>query len=179
MSDTNNHQLNLPQEEHPTPPPLPPSEQAHPNPDGVAGWIKRSSANVRGSTAPPVGQGVPRRHSQHVSPEDPDAKKKEETPPDHTLDDDWTDRPQLKDQIQREEGSYWKFDRTEAKIYDLSNPEQLAAYTAMLTESTRPDANLVILAKESKWSDKTDNWKILVEIQYIRFRKILLTKNES
>ena len=159
---------------------MPPSDQVHQETGGVADWIKRSSANVRGSTAAPVGQGLPRRHSQHVSPEDPEAKKAEPIPgPEHQLDDSWTDRPQLKDQISREEGTYWKFDRTEAKVFNLDDPVQLAPYNELLTNSTRPDANLVILEKESKWSEKTDSWKVLVEIQHIRFRKILLTKTES
>lgn len=141
--------------------------------------MRKNAANVRGSTASPVGQGV-RRHKQFVAPSDPETPpKSKESLPDHTLEAEWVDRPQLKDQIRQEEGMYWKFDHTEVKIFDLAVPDQLAGYNALLTGSTKPDTNMALLRNKSKWCEQTANWKVLVEVQYVLFRKILLTQKDA
>jgi len=65
-----------------------------------------------------------------------------------------------------------KLDRVETKVLDFNIPEQLEDYNRINTESVNPDLGLTIHFQELKFSDKTDNWKALVQVHHYKFLPI-------
>ena len=122
-------------------------------------------------TAPPAGYGVPplrpRAKRSTVVNAQVDAKL--------GLTDDWSDKPTIKNQLDNPE--MWRKSREEVKIFDLSIPDQLSAYNEILTRTTLPDTNVFMARNEVKSFDQTQNWKALVQLQYVEYRVILKTKD--
>ena len=151
----------------PTPSPLPPSARTDAKAQQVLAALTRGKAH-----ASPVGMGV---HKQYVAPAE---KPVPPTAEDVKLGEGWSDKASLKDQVQRGP-DYWKLDRIEVQIFDLSNDELLKSYNVILTKANLPDSNIVIMQNERKFNDKTGNWMALVELQYILYRKILITEKNQ
>lgn len=149
---------------------LPPSARNDPKAAAIA-----QEAITRGkSHAATVGVGV---HKQYVAP-GPDKKPSETPDEDIKLENGWDEKATIKDQINRGP-EYWKLDRVEVKVFDLTNAEQLKAYNEILTKSNQPDTNVVLVDNKREFSEKTGNWMALVELQYILYRKLLVTKSSS
>jgi hypothetical protein len=88
--------------------------------------------------------------------------------------DQWLDTPTMANQINNPE--LWKSDREEVIVYDLSKPDELAAYNSVLTKVRDPKTNVFINAKHTEKFDDTHNWKVLLELSYVKFRVIMETK---
>jgi hypothetical protein len=83
---------------------------------------------------------------------------------------DWTEIPDVANQIQ--EPSAYKLGTQEAMVLDLSDPKDLKKYNDILSLSVSPKANLVITEKDIKFVEKTGNWKVLMTVQHVLFKKI-------
>jgi hypothetical protein len=120
-----------------------------------------------------VGSGV---HRQRVAP-GPPPKKEDDF--DYSLEGpaEWGDKPTHPDQVLRGP-QYWKTDRVEVKIFDLSQNEQVEAYAKLLSEVEIVGTNKTITFSERKFCDETANWKVMLEITYIKFRQLLRKKEK-
>jgi hypothetical protein len=133
----------------------------------------RKDPVVRGSDAMPVGMGF--QHRQYVppnpnkSPEDPDLQ-------DPSKPEEWLDRPSIAGQLQ--DPRYWKLDRVELRIFDFSDEKQLASYNELASKAVLPEANFAIVRNEQQFCTSTGSWKALVELQYVKFRKLFVKKDE-
>jgi len=124
----------------------------------------------------PVGSGV--RHRQFVPP-----SSKPEAPSDPDLTsaipekpDDWIDQPSIVGQLQDQR--LWKLDKIEAKIFDFSDAKQLSEYNQLMTRCNLPDTNCFITANDRQFCAQTGTWKVMVELQYVKYKKLLLKKDE-
>jgi hypothetical protein len=118
-------------------------------------------------TAEIVGHGV---HRQKVAPP-VDEPVAEELPVEKRKPV-WLDTPSVADQVKLGE-EFWKLDRIEVKVFDFSIPSQLDEFNSLLTRTNTPGSNVVVVKDERKWSDKTDNWKACVELQFIKYLQII------
>ncbi len=127
--------------------------------------------------AEPVGVGV---HRQKVVPGPKPESHLPKEPEVLSLDGEerWEDTPTYPDQLSRGP-QYWKLDKVDVKVFDLSQPDQAKDYAELLTQSNKPGTNKVLIAQERKFSEDTHSWKVLVEIQYIKFRKLLKKKDDE
>jgi|HubBroStandDraft_4_1064222.scaffolds.fasta_scaffold552813_1 hypothetical protein len=94
--------------------------------------------------------------------------------PEYSLDgpDEWVDEATYPDQIFRGP-EFWKLDHVEVKVFDMSNAEHIKEYAALLTIANTPGANRCVSTVERKFSEDIHNWRIFVEIQHIKYRKLL------
>lgn len=153
-------------------PPLPPSARQDPK----AAQIVQEALTRGKAHASPVGIGIarPGGHKQYVAPGVAATKVPDEV----KLDNGWSDKAALKDQVSRGP-EYWKLDKVEVQIFDLSNDERLKAYNEILTKANQPDTNVVLVQNKQEFSEKTGNWMAMVELQYILYRKILITEKNQ
>ncbi len=86
----------------------------------------------------------------------------------------WVDEATFPDQMLRGP-QYWKLDRIEAKVFDMSVPEQMLAYSELLTACNQDGTNKVVSMCDRHYSTDTNNWRIFVEIQHIKYRKMFKT----
>ncbi len=86
--------------------------------------------------------------------------------------DEWVDEATFPDQIFRGP-DYWKLDHVEVKVFDMSKPEDAEEYAKLLTAVNSPGTNRCISTVERKFSEDIHNWRIFVEIQHIKYRKLL------
>jgi hypothetical protein len=121
-----------------------------------------------------VGSGV---HRQRVAPGPP--PKKEDDSAAYSLDGpvEWGDKPTFPDQVLRGT-EFWKTDRVEVKIFDLSQNEQIESYAKLLSEVEMVGVNKTITFSERKYCEETANWKVMLEITYIKFRQLLRKKEK-
>jgi hypothetical protein len=131
---------------------------------------------VRGSNAMPVGVGI--RHRQYVPP-----SPKPPLPSDPELDlkdkskEEWIDKPSFAGQMSNP--AYWKVDKVETRVFDFSDTKQMEEYSALMSKSILPDSNFAVVINERQFCAQTGNWKVLVELQYVKFRKLLKKEHEQ
>src|SRR4051812_16518992 len=96
-----------------------------------------------------VGFGV---HKQRITPgvAPNEIKAEEEVSLDGPVE--WIDEPTYPDQINRGP-QYFKLDRIEVKVYNLSIPDEAVAYSKLLSEAGGPASNKFILHKETKYGE--------------------------
>jgi hypothetical protein len=144
----------MPNDTHPSPPELPPLEELPP---------------LRGRhPALVTGRGVPALTI--IKPEPKPAPK---TPSTVSLDpvEEWIDQPMLKDQL--ENPALYRLDKREVRIFDLSQPEQLAAYNTLLAQASAPGTNLLVMDEQKQFATTRENWMVLVTLQWVKFRRLL------
>ena len=121
-----------------------------------------------------VGHGV---HKQYVAPAtktEEDAASKSESV---ALSDEWSPTPSLKDQILMSQ-EYWKLDRVEVRLFDLSVPTDLAAYNDLLTKTSLPDGNVILVQNDRQWYAQTGTWRVCVELQHVLYRRVIKKKDD-
>jgi len=64
------------------------------------------------------------------------------------------------------------FDTAETKLFDLSDPDQLANYNRVSSENLNPDLGLTINFEDLKFSEKTGSWLVLVQMHHYKFLPI-------
>lgn len=143
-------------------PPLPPSARG----DAAAQEKIRKLATH-------VGVGI---HKQFVAP--PGDNKTERPKDEVTFDAGWSDKAALRDQISRGP-EYWKLDRVEVRVFDLSKNTDLTEYGRLLTTTSLPDASVVMVSNERQWNATSGNWMACVELQYILYRRVLITEKNK
>ena len=137
--------------------------------------FNRSDSIVRGSDAATVGVGI--RHHQYVPPSPKhDPSDPEVTDTTDRLDE-WIDKPSIVDQIQN--AHHWKLDRIEVKVFDFSVKDEVVAYSTLMTACNKPDTNCVVMSQDRQFCAQTGNWKVLVELQFVKFRRLLAKKDEQ
>lgn len=122
----------------------------------------------------PVGLGV--KHRQYIPP----GPEKPPVDPEVNFDpkkEEWVDKPSIVGQLGDQR--LWKMDRVETKIFDLSNPEQLAEYNILCSKAVLPDTNFGLSVNDRQFCQQTGSWKVLVEIQYVKFRKLLVKDEQT
>ena len=124
----------------------------------------------RSREAMPLGYGVPtiKPVRQKVSAPTGSSMVSVDAP------DAWSDKPSIPDQINEPE--MCKVEKIEAKIYDLSDPKQLAEYNALLTENQKPDTNILFRDHRVEQFPTLGTWKVFVLVQTVKFRKIVQTR---
>jgi hypothetical protein len=130
-------------------------------------------SNLTNSTAVPVGVGVPKpKHSQVVTPAlDLQVKESTDAP-------EWLDTPSVKDQILRGE-DFCRFSRAECRVFDLSNAEHLEIYNDILTRANLPGTNMILRRNDVQFVPGTGEWRVLLEIHYVKFLKIFIKENKK
>lgn len=83
----------------------------------------------------------------------------------------WQDRPCVVDQFTRYPDTV-RPGHVEVKIFDLSNPEELKEYNRIISNASSSTPSLAVTAKDTQFSKKTDNWKVLIQIQHYQFLKL-------
>lgn len=131
-----------------------------------------------------LGQGVKRSTPKEEPSSDAreETKKeipKEEEPPPPPLGKDegeWCDYPTYDDQ-------YSKYPQTTRSrgphytVFDLSDTASTLALNALMDKQYPDTAPRIVLADTTKqYSEKTDNWKVMVSYYTLQYRKLLLGK---
>lgn len=85
----------------------------------------------------------------------------------------WNDEPTYTDQLTRYPetvrhlGPFYK-------SFDLSLPEAAKEYEDFMEKSYPPDApSIIVINTDKEFSEKSDNWKLLVSYVKVQYRKIL------
>jgi hypothetical protein len=84
---------------------------------------------------------------------------------------DWSDTPEIDNQIQ--EPSAYKLGKKEIIVLDLSLPQDLKRYNEILTNEASPAASMAIVAKDEKFVEELQNWKVLLTVQHVKFKRLL------
>ena len=132
-----------------------------------------SSAKLQ-QLAARVGVGV---HKQFVAPADENTETKR-PPEEIAFEQGWSEKPSLKDQISRGP-EYWKLDRVEVRVFDLSKNSDLVGYNEVLTRTSMPDTNVVLIQNDRQWNANAGNWMACVELQHILYRRVLITEKNK
>lgn len=120
-----------------------------------------------------VGHGV---HKQYVAP--PTKEDEAEHKPEAVdLSDEWSPTPSLKDQILMGQ-EYWKLDRVEVRLFDLSLPADVIAYNDLLTKTSLPDGNVILVQNDRQWYAQTGTWRACVELQHVLYRRVIKKKDD-
>lgn len=115
-------------------------------------------------------------HRQYVAPGKPKVETKSDD--DVKFEAGWDQKPSLKNQISRGE-DYWKLDRVEVRIFDLADAGQLQQYNEVLSQSSKPDASVILISNERQWNPRKGSWSACVELQHILYRKVLITEKNK
>ena len=117
-------------------------------------------------------------HRQRVNPGPAPAEDHEEEviPLDGPVE--WSDTPTFPNQMVRGP-DFWKLDRIEVLVLDLSKNEDVQRYSELLTLSNSPGSNRFITSQDRQFSQDTHNWKVFLEIQIVKYRKLLKTKRNE
>lgn len=84
----------------------------------------------------------------------------------------WGDKPVLKGQYLKP--NMIRVKANEVRIFDLNEPEQLVNYNLLLKKTSNPDTtNELIVDQDRRFSEKTDNWKVLVTVSILEFLQIV------
>jgi hypothetical protein len=119
-------------------------------------------------TALPVGYGVPQERARKVTPL--------RVPPTQAVDspDDWSETPTIKNQIGQPE--LWRITGEEVKVFDLAISEDVKLYNDLLTICNKPETNKFIRDRKIESFQQTSNWKVIVHVCTIQFKKLLKTE---
>lgn len=90
----------------------------------------------------------------------------------------WSETASLKNQISRGD-EYYKTDKVEVRVYDLSKAGDLEEYNKILTRANKPDTNVILMQNEKQFSAATGNWMALVELQFLLYRKVIITEENK
>lgn len=90
----------------------------------------------------------------------------------------WDDVPTFPNQMTKGP-DFWKLDRVDVVVLDLSKADDRAEYSKLLTLTNSPGSNRFITSQDRQFSQDTHNWKVFLEIQVIKFRKLLKTKRNE
>ena len=83
----------------------------------------------------------------------------------------WVDTPCVEGQLGQE--GQFRYDKRFAKVFDLSKATQMQEYNDLLSLTSDPSTNTIILSQEQKFSEDTANWKVLVICQTVKFKQII------
>ena len=90
----------------------------------------------------------------------------------------WMDKPQMVGQYL--DATACRLARCEVRIFDFSIPKELSAYNDLLTRTSDPDhSNEFVGSPEMKYSEITDNWKAMVLVRTMQFKKLFDTAHEA
>ena len=78
---------------------------------------------------------------------------------------------------QLQNSDLWKQVAQEVRIFDRSFAEQLDAYNKLLTQVQQPKTNLFIRDTDRQFSQANSNWKVLVTVVTVKFRKLIKNTN--
>lgn len=144
---------------------LPPSARGD---AGASAKLQRLAAQV--------GVGI---HKQFVAPADAKADADTKRPPGEiAFEQGWSEKPSLKGQIGRGP-EYWKLDRVEVRVFDLSKNSDVVSYSELLTKTSMPDTNVVLIQNDRQWNAGSGNWMACVEVQHILYRRVLITEKNK
>ena len=74
---------------------------------------------------------------------------------------------------QFQDSNAWRKKETYVKIYDLSNPEQLDDYSALINAAHQEDPEAIIIDEDKQFCKTTESWKILVQVVEIEYKKTI------
>lgn len=66
-----------------------------------------------------------------------------------------------------------KFDRVQVMVLNMGNADELAEYERVKTESLDPNLGLTLIFEDVQYNEKTDNWKVMLEINHYKFLPIV------
>ena len=87
----------------------------------------------------------------------------------------WLDTPQIEDQIFNQD--LCRLVRIETVIFDLSKPEDLAAYNDMQSLAMDKKTNKFITSVDKQWCPDIRSWKVLAEVSQYQFKKLINEDN--
>jgi len=87
----------------------------------------------------------------------------------------WLDTPTIPDQLDTPE--FWKSDGIEAKLFDVSNAEDLKMYNDLLSKVDMPNSNVFFREHKVEAFQAQGTWKVFVLIQKVKFRKLIVKKD--
>ena len=89
----------------------------------------------------------------------------------------WTDEAFVKGQFQDE--SNWEYDEVVVELFDLSKTKDLKNYSKIVQDSFKEDPNVVIIDEQKQFCNNSENWKILIQIAKIKYKKVLNETDEK
>ena len=81
----------------------------------------------------------------------------------------WAPSPSTEGQFQEE--SQWRKSGTSIKVFDLSNEDHLANYSDLISKAYQDDPSVIIVDEDKQFCKTTENWKILVQVVQIEYKK--------
>lgn len=83
----------------------------------------------------------------------------------------WVSKPTKPDQIGMPNEA--RLAKRETRVFDLAVENDLKQWNDVQSRAVSPLADLAVLSQEKNFCNSTENWKILVTIQYFEFRDFL------
>jgi hypothetical protein len=74
---------------------------------------------------------------------------------------------------QFQDASAWRKKRTYVQIYDLSDSEQVEAYSALINAAHQDDPEAIIIDEDKQFCKTTESWKILVQVVEIEYKQTI------
>jgi hypothetical protein len=72
---------------------------------------------------------------------------------------------------QFQEETQWRKSGTSIKVFDLSKDEHLANYSDLVSKAYQDDPSVIIVDEDKQFCKTTENWKILVQVVEIEYKK--------
>lgn len=88
----------------------------------------------------------------------------------------WVDTPSHASQLEMPGAS--KVVKEETLTFDLSDQAERDAYNKLTCELLSPVTNMRIVHRELRAFDASGSWKVLVVLQYLKFRKIISKREQ-
>jgi len=65
-----------------------------------------------------------------------------------------------------------KFDRVQVLVLNLGMKEDVEEYARVKTEAMDPNLGLTLIYEDIQYNDKSDNWKVMLELNHYKFLPI-------
>jgi hypothetical protein len=88
----------------------------------------------------------------------------------------WVDHATMEGQLLS--ADQWKKGDTKVLLLDLSKSEDLEKYSSLVNASSVEDPALIILDENKQFCNSSENWKILLTITNILYKRVIPKDNE-
>jgi len=82
----------------------------------------------------------------------------------------WVDVPTMVNQIEHE--GAWRPKRREARVFNLSDADQLAKYNELLVLTGSPTTNCFIASETTQFDQSKGVWSALVKLMFVEYKRV-------
>lgn len=85
----------------------------------------------------------------------------------------WLDKPYLSKLEHLADLKLYKVSAVKTLVLSFSDPKELDLYNQYQTQHRDDTSNLIIEHEKLQWSDKDNNWKVLMKLVYLKYLSLI------